>query len=79
MTYKWMLAGIVASLALVGNACGVDDGPGFLKISKTTKDKKTQTEIIAYKPRVFVPTDRPDVLSEILDRWPAQTILPAAA
>ncbi|MET0273467.1 MAG: strawberry notch C-terminal domain-containing protein, partial [Phenylobacterium sp.] len=36
-------------------------------------------EIIAYTPRVFVPTDRPDVLSEILDRWPAQTILPAAA
>jgi hypothetical protein len=36
-------------------------------------------EIIAYTPRVFVPTDRPDVLSEILNRWPAQTILPAAA
>jgi hypothetical protein len=36
-------------------------------------------EIIAYTPRVFVPTDRPDVLSAILDRWPAQTILPAAA
>ena len=36
-------------------------------------------EIIAYTPRVFVPTDRPEVLSAILDRWPAQTILPAAA
>ena len=36
-------------------------------------------EIIAYTPRVFVPTDRPDVLSAILERWPAQTILPAAA
>ena len=36
-------------------------------------------EIIAYTPRVFVPTDRPDVLSAILERWPAQTVLPAAA
>ena len=36
-------------------------------------------EIIAYTPRVFVPTDRPDVLSAILAKWPAQTILPAAA
>jgi len=36
-------------------------------------------EIIAYTPRVFVPTDRPDVLTAILARWPAQTILPKAA
>ena len=36
-------------------------------------------EIIAYTPRVFVPTDRPEVLSAILERWPAQTLLPAAA
>ena len=36
-------------------------------------------EIIAYTPRVFVPTDKPEVLAAVLDRWPAQTILPAAA
>jgi hypothetical protein len=36
-------------------------------------------EIIAYTPRVFVPTDKPDVLSAILAKWPAQTILPKAA
>ncbi|HEY3949854.1 strawberry notch-like NTP hydrolase domain-containing protein [Phenylobacterium sp.] len=36
-------------------------------------------EIIAYTPRVFVPTDRPEVLAAILARWPAQSILPKAA
>jgi hypothetical protein len=36
-------------------------------------------EIIAYTPRVFVPTDRPEVLTAILAKWPAQTILPKAA
>jgi len=36
-------------------------------------------EIIAYTPRVFVPTDQPEVLSAILARWPAQSILPRAA
>ena len=36
-------------------------------------------EIIAYTPRVFVPTDRPEVLAAILARWPAQTVLPKAA
>jgi hypothetical protein len=36
-------------------------------------------EIIAYTPRVFVPTDKPEVLSAILAKWPAQTILPKAA
>ena len=36
-------------------------------------------EIIAYTPRVFVPTDRPDVLTAILAKWPAQSIPPKAA
>ena len=36
-------------------------------------------EIIAYTPRVFVPTDQPQVLTAILAKWPAQTILPRAA
>ena len=36
-------------------------------------------EIIAYTPRVFVPTERPEVLTAILARWPAQTILARAA
>jgi len=36
-------------------------------------------EIIAYTPRVFVPIDAPAVLTAILDRWPAQSILPKAA
>jgi hypothetical protein len=36
-------------------------------------------EIINYTPRVFVPTDKPEVLTAVLARWPAQTILPAAA
>lgn len=36
-------------------------------------------EIIAYTPRVFVPTDRPEVLTAVLARWPAQSLLPAAA
>ena len=36
-------------------------------------------EIINYTPRVFVPTDKPAVLTSILAKWPAQTILPAAA
>jgi hypothetical protein len=36
-------------------------------------------EIIAYTPRVFVPLGKPQVLAAILDRWPAQAILPAAA
>ncbi len=35
-------------------------------------------EIINYQPRVFVPTDAPAVLSAVLARWPAQTILAAA-
>ena len=36
-------------------------------------------EIINYAPRVFVPTDKPEVLTTILAKWPAQTILAAAA
>ena len=36
-------------------------------------------EIIAYAPRVFVPTESREVLTAILAKWPAQTILPAAA
>ncbi|PZR35481.1 bifunctional class I SAM-dependent methyltransferase/DEAD/DEAH box helicase [Caulobacter segnis] len=36
-------------------------------------------EIIAYTPRVFVPVDKPAVLSAVLARWPAQSLLPAAA
>jgi hypothetical protein len=36
-------------------------------------------EIIAYTPRVFAPTDRPDVLTAILAKWPVQSILPKAA
>jgi len=36
-------------------------------------------EIINYTPRVFVPVDQPQVLSAVLAKWPAQTILPAAA
>jgi len=36
-------------------------------------------EIIAYAPRVFIPTDKPEVLSAILAKWPALTILPRAA
>jgi hypothetical protein len=36
-------------------------------------------EIIAYTPRVFAPVDRPGVLTAILAKWPAQTILPKAA
>ena len=37
------------------------------------------TEIIAYTPRVFVPTDHPDVLKAILAKWPPQSMLPMAA
>ena len=36
-------------------------------------------EIIAYTPRVFVPVDKPEVLTTILSKWPVQTVLPAAA
>ena len=36
-------------------------------------------EIIAYTPRVFVPVDKPAVLGAVLARWPAQSLLPAAA
>jgi hypothetical protein len=36
-------------------------------------------EIIAYTPRVFVPTDQPQVLTAVLAKWPVQTVLPAAA
>jgi hypothetical protein len=36
-------------------------------------------EIINYQPRVFLPVDRFEVLTAVLARWPAQTILPAAA
>lgn len=36
-------------------------------------------EIVAYTPRVFVPTEQPDVLSAILAKWPVQTLLPRAA
>ena len=35
-------------------------------------------EIINYQPRVFIPTTGP-TLSRVLERWPAQTILPRAA
>lgn len=37
------------------------------------------TEIINYTPRVFVPTDQPDVLKAILAKWPPQSMLPVAA
>jgi predicted RNA methylase len=36
-------------------------------------------EIIAYTPRVFVPTDQPQVLTAVLAKWPVQSVLPAAA
>ena len=36
-------------------------------------------EIINYTPRVFVPLSEPAVLNAILARWPAQSLLPAAA
>ncbi len=36
-------------------------------------------EIIAYTPRVFVPTDQPEVLTAVLAKWPVQTVLAAAA
>jgi predicted RNA methylase len=36
-------------------------------------------EIINYTPRVFVPTDQPQVLTAILAKWPASEILAAAA
>ena len=37
------------------------------------------TEIIAYQPRVFVPTDQPEVLDALLAKWPPQSVLPKAA
>ena len=37
------------------------------------------TEIIAYTPRVFVPTDQPGVLAAVLAKWPPQSVLPKAA
>ena len=36
-------------------------------------------EIIAYTPRVFVPVDKPQVLTAVLAKWPPQTLLKAAA
>ena len=36
-------------------------------------------EIISYTGRVFAPVDRPDVVSAILAKWPAQEIVSAAA
>ena len=36
-------------------------------------------EIINYTPRVFVPVEKPEVLSALLAKWPPQTLLPAAA
>ncbi len=36
-------------------------------------------EIIAYTPRVFVPVDKPEVLTAILGKWPVHSVLPAAA
>lgn len=36
-------------------------------------------EIIAYTPRVFVPVDKPEVLTAVLGKWPPQTLLNAAA
>jgi hypothetical protein len=36
-------------------------------------------EIIDYTPRVFAPTNQPEVLTAILAKWPAQSILPQAA
>src|SRR5690606_33339654 len=36
-------------------------------------------EIIAYTPRVFVPVDKPEVLTAVLGKWPPQTLLKAAA
>jgi hypothetical protein len=37
------------------------------------------TEIISYTPRVFVPSDKPEVLAAILAKWPAQSVLPKEA
>ena len=36
-------------------------------------------EIIDYAPRVFVPTDRPDVLTAVMAKYPPQSVLPKAA
>ncbi len=36
-------------------------------------------EIINYQPRVFVPVDQPATFTALLEKWPAQTVLPAAA
>jgi hypothetical protein len=36
-------------------------------------------EIIAYTGRAFAPVDRPDVVSAILAKWPAQEVLSAVA
>jgi hypothetical protein len=36
-------------------------------------------EIIAYTARVFVPTDKPEVMTAVLAKWPVQSVLPAAA
>ena len=36
-------------------------------------------EIINYTPRVFVPTDKPEVLTAVLKRWPVETLLPGRA
>lgn len=33
-------------------------------------------EIISYTPRVFVPTDKPEVLEAVLKRWPVESLLP---
>ena len=35
--------------------------------------------VFPYTAEVFVPTDRPEVLTAILVKWPAQAILPKAA
>ena len=35
-------------------------------------------EIIAYAPRVFVPTDKPALLTAVLAKYPPQTVLPKA-
>jgi len=44
-------AALFTSLALAGSAPGFDGDSGFLKIDKKTKDKKTQPDVITYKPR----------------------------
>jgi len=36
-------------------------------------------EIANYTARIFVPTDKPEVVDAILSRWPVQSLLPSNA